>query len=206
MIGEFTPSVRERDPEVFQKTLEVHYKLFELELQDFIATVRKAGSTSLLITAPINLEYPPHAVCNNTQSTQTVEFLEQKRAQLKQRRFKEAYTDLKETAQNLIANADAWYLLGMAAKNMGKREEAIEYLKKAQTFDCMPTASGPVFNGIMRKVAKETGTFLIDFEMMLEGQFGRNELFLSERFVHNIYYRALATDTAKVIRQVFDIK
>jgi len=40
----------------------------------------------------------------------------------------------------------------------------------------------------------------------MEGQFGRNELFLSERFVQNLYYQALSKETAKVIRQIFDIK
>ncbi len=205
VIGEFEPSERERDPTIYQKNLEIHFKLFELELNDLIKTVRNKGSTLLLMSAPINLEAEPHEVCNNAQTMETVNFLEQKKAQIKQRRFKEAYQDLSETAPGLVANADAWYLLGIAAKNLGRREEAISALKKAQTFDCDPVAAGPAFNGIMRQVANQSGTFLIDFELMLQGQFMRNELFLSERFVHNIYYQALAKDTAKILKQVFDL-
>ncbi len=204
-LEDFSPAQKEREASIYQKNLEIHYKLFELELMELVQLTRAKGSTLLMMTAPINLEQPPHAVCNNTQSVETVNFLDQKRAQIKQKRFKEAYGDLKETAPSLVANAEAWYLLGMAAKNLGFREEAIAALKKAQSFDCEPEASGPVFNGIMRKVANQTGTFLIDFELMMQGQFMRNELFLSERFVHNMYYQALARDMAKVLRQVFDL-
>lgn len=205
VIGEFGPAEKERDPAIYQKNLEIHYKLFELELMELVQIARAKGSTLIMMTAPINLEQPPHAVCNNTQSVETVNYLDQKRAQIKQRRFKEAYADLKETAPTLVANAEAWYLLGIAAKNLGFREEAIATLKKAQIFDCEPVASGPAFNGIMRKVARKSGTFLIDFELMMQGQFMRNELFLSERFVHNIYYQALARDMAKILRQTFDL-
>lgn len=204
-IAEFEAAERERDSEIFQKNMEIHFKLFELELEELVKYVRSKGSTLVMMSAPINLEFPPHAVCNNAQTMDTVNFLEQKEAQIKQKRFKEAYQDLKEVSTSLVGNAQAWYLFGIAAKNLGRREEAIDALKRAQLFDCEPNASGPAFNGIMRKVASQTGTFLIDFELMMQSQFMRNDLFLSERFVQNIYYQALVKDMAKIIRQVFDL-
>lgn len=205
-ISEFVAAELEKDPQAHQRNLEIHYKIFELELKDFVTHTRSLGSIPLLMTYPINLQTTPRQVCNNTQTTQVVSQLEQKAAQLKQRRFKEAYADLSELAPGLVANADAWYMLGIAAQSMGLREEALQALTKAKMFDCDALTSGPVFNAIMRKVSQETGVFLIDFDKMMEGQYGRNELFLSDRFPQTLYYQALARDTAKVIRQVFDLK
>lgn len=205
-IGEFKAAELEKDPQIHQRNLEIHYKIFEHELKDFVGHARSKGSIPLLMTYPINLQITPRQVCNNTQTTEVVSQLEQKKAQLNQQRFKEAYADLSELAPALVANADAWYMLGIAAQSMGRREEALQALTKAKMFDCDPLSSGPVFNAIMRKVSQETGVFLIDFDKMMEGQYGRSELFLSDRFPQNLYYQALAKDTAKVIRQVFDLK
>lgn len=205
VIDEFEAATREKKPDVYQKKLEIHYKLFELELSDFVAHVRKMGSTPLLMTYPINLELRPKEVCNNSQDGQIAALLSQKEAMIKAKKYKEAYADLKKLASDLIANADAWYLLGVAAKNLGNRNDAIHAFTRAQTFDCDSIYSGPVFNAIVRKIANERGVFLIDFDRMMEGIFERGDLFLTDRFPQNIFYQALAKDTAKVFRQVFDL-
>lgn len=190
------------------KKYELVYKLYEVELDRLIAHVRAKGSTIILTTTPVNLDTAPFETCDHSLTSKILN--QQKNIEgklIKNHSLKMTYNQIKNLASKTISNARSFYLYGQAARKMGKFQKARLILSLASVYDCEQWRSNMVFNSIIKNRAflNENEIYLIDFDEIVNSQYGHNVLFLNKIYPQNIFYKRFSKDIASIISRVFAI-
>ena len=171
-----------------QRTMEIHFNLFDVELEEMIALVKENGSYLVLSTAPINVELPPKATCGNstTESLESYQRVLQKK--IDKGMHKLLLKEVRKLSETTIGNAKTYHLLGQTALGAGYIDEARKAFNKSAAYDCGNWRAHPVFNALIKKKIRGQGLKLIDFDNIVNRHLGNNELFLGNHFPQEIFY------------------
>ena len=196
---------RELSETEYQARLELSYRLYEIELNRLIELTKSKGVVLILATTPVNLDIPPKTTCEITRTPEIAKGLADVRELLRKQDVKAAYPKSLELSQTSMANAEVYYLHGQVAHRVGRREEAIETLRKAAAFDCQSWRSNEVTNNIIRKVAREQRVTLFDFDRMVEADWNKNTTFFNEIYPQDLYYEKACRALATVLRRMLKL-
>lgn len=202
VFDEFIAETEEMDAMQIQSRISTTFQIFRFEMQEMIRLLKSQKSHLILTTQPINLDIPPKKICDNAQtSTQRVE---QKDivALLQADRTKEAYARSKALVENSVGNALNFYLKGQSAKALGQYQEAMGNLQLATIFDCQLWRASPLLNEMIGQFAKKEDLFLVDFNQLLNQNFGEDELFLGELYPQHLYYQRFINEVLAKITQI----
>lgn len=193
----------ERPAEKMQQLFEMGYRVFDLEMDQLVSLAKERNFSLFLLTTPINLKTLPKEVCSNsTSNTLETEQLEISKL-LKEGRSKEAFERISFLGNSIQGNAKNYYLLGMALENMGRFEEAALALNQGSAFDCHPWRSNIVFNNIIRTKINEKNVYVVDFDKIVNQNFGIRNLFIDEIYPKMEFYDILGVEIAPMIGQIF---
>ncbi len=188
-----------------QTKLRIQIELQKLALQDFLDTVRVAEKNMILITAPLNLETRPKKACANTETDKGKDLEHYFEKEISSGKSKEIYRPLQDYVNATMANANAYFLLGKAQKELGKISEARQSFIMAAAYDCGPWRINPTFNHLVRQKAQENGVTLIDFENLINQNLGRDNLFLDQYIPQDIYFEMLINQIAKHVKTMLNL-
>ncbi len=193
----------ERVSEEMQKIFEMGYQVFELEMEKLVEMAQEKNFSLFLVTSPLNLSIPPKEICHNSTSPT----LEKEQAEisnlLKEGKSKESFERAAILTNSIVGNAQNYYLLGMALENMGRFEDATLALDQGSAFDCYPWRSNIVFNNILKSKDGRKNIFVVDFDRIVNQNFGRRELFMDEIFPKIEFYNLLGEEIAPMVGTIF---
>ncbi|MBI2520277.1 MAG: tetratricopeptide repeat protein [Bdellovibrio sp.] len=185
--------------------LKLSFKLFESEMRELHTLAREHESSVIMLTSPINLEVQPKKVCSDmiTATTMTEEVKIQDL--FEQGNYKEAFNILVPIANTLPGNANIQFMLGKAARESGQLALAKDAFYKSVAFDCELWRTHPVFNGITRHLTQEFGQTLVDFDLLVNGQYGKDALFLNDTFPQDVYFKLASNLLKEKLKKIFNI-
>jgi tetratricopeptide (TPR) repeat protein len=193
----------EKTAEKMQQTFEMEYKIFELEMDNFANLAKEKNFFLFLLTTPINTKIPPKEICSNS-TTPTLETEQKEIAELLRKgKSKEAFERVSLLGARIEGNAKNYYLLGLSLEAMGRFEEAEEFLNQGSAFDCFPWRSNIVFNNIIRSKLGERNIYMVDFDRIVNKNFGLRDLFLDQIFPTAEFYDLLGAEIAPMIGNIF---
>jgi hypothetical protein len=204
-LDEFHPIQGFDSDQKTQRLSTITYQVIRYELQDLVDKLTPENQKLILSTAPINLDIEPKKVCEHTQTRTQQSEQSDIQALLKAGRSKVAYTRAKELANNSLANALNHYLKGQAAKKMGRLSEARASLQLAAVYDCALWRSNMAINNLITQTAKRDDLYFIDFDFLVNQNFGRDEVFLNKLYPQNVYYQKFMQEFINIVRQVFQL-
>lgn len=204
-LDEFHPMPEFDSDQKIQRLSTITYQVMRYELQDLVDKLTPKNQKLVFSTTPINLDIRPKKVCEHTQTRTQQREQNDIQALLDADRSKVAYTRAKELAHNSLANSLNHYLKGQAAKKMGRLSEARAGLQLAAVYDCGLWRSHMVINNLIGQTAKRDDLFFIDFDFLVNQNFGRDEVFLNQLYPQNLYYQKFMQEFIQIIRQVFQL-
>jgi len=184
---------------------QIHFLLLEKELEEISALVREKESNLIFITAPVNLDIAPKKICESTTSNTLFNYLQEIKSSIKDGVYKENYNKLQELKSITVAHPEVYYLLGTAAREIGRMEEARSNLILAQAYDCQIDRPNPVINAIEKKVAARYGHTLLDFDLQVSGHYGKDVTFLNELTPQDVYYQRLMDNLYSSLKKILKI-
>lgn len=181
------------------------FELYKEQLRELFDYTKDYGSYLIAITQPLNIDAAPRKSCLGSfpqnlkdKYTQVVEFI-------KQKDFKSAYSITKELKIMAPNNAKVLYIHGKVSKNLGKQEEAINYLKLASAYDCKLWRGNVVYNSILRQVSAEKEIALFDFQRLLENEWNKNITFMDDVYPQGLYFEKLSKGLAARIKKLLKL-
>lgn len=199
------PEKKEWKQEEYLARLELKLKIFELELLDMINLSRDRNSLLILTTTPVNLDVAPHEVCEISTNLDIEAEMEGVRDLIRKKDHKTALTRSTELVTKFPGNAALYYLHGQVSKRMGKRDQAIDALKQAAAYDCSPWRATEVYNGIIRRVAREQQVLLFDFAAYMEKDWGSNITYFNDIYPQNLYYQRAVDQLGILIKRILKL-
>jgi hypothetical protein len=193
----------ERASQEMQKIFEIGYQLFELEMDKLVEMAGEKNFSLFLLTSPINLKVPPKEICSNSTTPSLENELSEISNLLKEGKSKESFERLNILGNSLQGNAKIYYLLGMSLENMGRFEDAALALNQGSAFDCYPWRSNIVFNNIIRSQSGKKNIFMVDFDRIVNQNFGIRNLFMDEIFPKIEFYDILGDEISPMIATIF---
>ena len=205
LSGNATEDLTSYSPFFKQIRMELTYKIYEYEIEELINYVRSKDSNLIIVTTPINLEAPPKTVCKNSTTKSIEDLQETLTEQIKEKRYKENYSQAKDLAHQSIGNAYSHYLHGIIALKLLKFNESREALEKAEAFDCKQWRGSVIFNNIMKQKAKRNKINLIDFNNLVNLNLGRDTIFQNQFYPQHIYYQQLMKLLESKIKKTYKL-
>lgn len=176
---------------ILQRQLSLSYKLFEATLNQFFNYTSKRSSFLIPITTPLNLLRKPGANCYGSLDPSTEKDLEQVKQKLTAKDYKGAYNLSKEVALINQSHASSLFLHGFISFKLNQFGEAKDYLEKAIAFDCSKPRGNPIYNSILKRVAKNNGYQFLDFHQYLVDQSQINYTFIDDLYPQDFYMEKL---------------
>lgn len=189
----------------FQKLSAANYFFFKESLENLIDYIQDNNSNLILVTAPINLELEPVKVCSNSIVDEIVIEQNEIKKLIDAQKFKEAQLKLKSLLKVSIGNAYTKYLEGLLAFKTAKYQEAKDAFKLARALDCTDRGANIVINEIIRQVAIQKDVMVVDYENIINDQFGSDILFLNGDSPQFIKWDVLTKKLAESIREALQI-
>lgn len=204
-LNEFHPLPEFDNDQKIQRLSTMTYQIMRYELQDLVQRITTDNQKLVLATSPVNLDIGPKKICEHTQTRTQQREQNDIQALLNAGRSKEAYARAKELAKNSLANPMNHYLKGQAAKKMGRLTEARASLQLAAVYDCGLWRSNMAINNLITQTAKRDDLYFVDFDFLVNQNFGRDEVFLNQLYPQNLYYQNFMQEFIKIVRQVFQL-
>lgn len=204
-LDQFHPMPEFKNDQEIQRLSTMTYQVMRYELQKLVNRLTPKKQKLVLATSPINLDIEPKKICQHTQTRTQQKEQNDIRALLEAGRSKEAFARAKELAQNSLANPLNHFLKGQAAKRMGRLTQARAGLQLAAVYDCGMWRSNIVINNLISQTAKRDDLYFINFDFLVNQNFGRDELFLNELYPQNLYYQKFMQEFIQIIQQVFQL-
>ncbi len=196
------PNRLELSSEDMQKTAEMEYMLFELEMEKLTNIAANNNFSLFLLTTPLNLKINPKEICSNSTSPSLEEEQREISKMLKEGRSKEALERAIALGNIAKGNAANYFLLGTSLESLGRFEEAAEAYSQGTAFDCYPWRSNLVFNNIIRTMTGRKNVYIVDFDKFVNQNFGLRDLFLDEIFPKGEFYDLLGEEIAPMISKI----
>ena len=177
-----------------QRQMELTYHFFEMELQEFWGLLfrgKERRPTLIVVPPPLNLDREPGKVCANS----ITRFSNAQQKQLEFLLKGGAGEGVLDMAEKLVraspGNARSLYLRGMAYKSLGKLREAKAAFYRAGAFDCDTSRGNIVLNKLMVTWAEKQNLTVVDFNNMVNNDFGEENIFIESLFPAKHYYQQL---------------
>lgn len=190
---------------VIQKRNEIEFKLYEYHLSELFKYSREHNSILMAISGPINLDVAPKKSCSLSINESGQEKLQQTLKLIRQEDFKSAYNLSKELILLAPSNAQVQFIHGKICKQLGKTAEAIKHLRYSIAFDCENWRPSPVFNAILKKVAREEQVLFYDFDRYLQDNWRKNITFEDDLYPQNFYMEKMINIIAAKVRRVLKL-
>lgn len=204
-IGLTVPEKKEWKQEEYLARLELKLKIFELELLDMINLSRDRNSLLILTTTPVNLDIAPKEVCEISTNLDIEAEMEGVRDLIRKKDYKTALSRSTDLVNKFPGNAAIYYLHGQVSKRMGLRDQAINALKQAAAYDCLPWRATEVYNGIIRRVAREQQVLLFDFASFMEKDWTSNVTYFNDLYPQNLYYQRATEQLGILIKRILKL-
>lgn len=188
-----------------QKRNIIHFKIYERELDNLVNFLKEHNSYLIAITQPLNIDIAPKKDCYGAIDELSKKSLDDVIELVKLKDFKSAYNLSKELVLIANASARAMFVHGKISQKLGKIKEAIHYLKLAMAYDCQQWRGNPVYNRILKKIARQNDVPILDFQAMLERQWMKNYIFADEIYPQNLYYEKVADILAMQIKKLLKL-
>lgn len=193
------------DP-LFQKRMEVNFKLHEAMLNDFFKYTIKANSVVIPITTPLNLKLKPKKSCYGSFDESTHEDYKSIISLIKQKDFKAAYNLSSELVLINASHASTQYLHGVVSEKLNMFSEAQKHYELAMAYDCGSIGRGsPIFNAILKSTSKKNGLTYLDFHQYLTDQSKTNHTFIDELYPQDFYLDKLTDMLALRIKKLLKL-
>ena len=193
-------------PDNFQLLrFELVYKLYELELEQFISEVKNRGSNLIFIIPPINLNSPPKKICKQSTTYQIQQEQNKVESLIKEKRYKEALIKIEKLKDPNRPNARTIYLNGQIFYEQGYFSQAKVLFEKATAYDCNDERHNYIFNVILKKIATKHNIPHINFHEIVNDFLGHNTLFVDKFFPQTIYYYKLIEKLNSKIQAQFKL-
>jgi tetratricopeptide (TPR) repeat protein len=184
---------------------EVAFKLYAEEFKEFVQYIKSKDSILILISIPYNLDIPPRRVCESSLTDNFKEAKPQIEALKQSGDYKSLLSLLNETIKNNPGNAELYFELGMALKNLGRKPEGITNIELSMAYDCDLWRGGEIYNTIARTIAAKEEIFYFDFSQFIKDQWGMNELFSDDFYPQNVYYEKAMENLGGLLKQQLKI-
>ena len=190
---------------LLQRKLALDYKLYEATLDQFFNFITKRGSFLIPVTTPLNLLEKPQKNCYGSLDPITEEDLKILKDKLKQKDYKGAYNISKDLALINQSHATSLFLHGFVSFKLNKFTESQKYLERAIALDCGNLRGTPIYNSILRKVAKTNKLQFLDFHQYLVDQSQINYTFIDSTYPQDFYMEKLTDILALKIRTLLKL-
>ena len=174
-----------------QRQMELTYHFFKLEFGELLSFFNKGRSAFIVVPPPLNLERKPGEVCTNT----SIRLIRSRQKQLEAFLAQGAGAGMVAMAERLVrdspGNAHSLHLRGRTYKAVGKLQEAKASFYRAGAFDCDTLKGSIIFNKIMILMAEKRNLTVVDFNSMVNNDFGKEGLFVENLFPEKSYYQQL---------------
>ncbi len=185
--------------------MEMTYKFFRQQLWEMANYIKERNSTLILLTTPINLSIPPKKVCKGSTNALLKLELDKIEKELKNAKYKIAFQKLEILKKKVLGNTKLLYFSGISTAKLGFPKTAEKILQKSAVFDCGAWRGNKIFNNIIREASTEHDLFLIDFDKIVNSQFGKGPLFMGETYPQTLFYKKVIEEIKHVINQTLEI-
>ena len=190
---------------ITQKRNEIEFKFYKYHLSELFSYAREHNSMIFAISTPINLDAPPKKSCDYSIDNEGKVKLQQTLEFVRQQDFKSAYNVSKELVMTASSNAQVHFIHGKICKKLGRNDEAIKHLRYSSAFDCQNWRATPVYNAILKEVAKEQEVLFYNFDSYLIDNWRKNITFEDDTYPQNFYMNKMLSIIASKIRQVLKL-
>ncbi|MDC1174959.1 hypothetical protein OAT67_06175 [Bacteriovoracaceae bacterium] len=188
-----------------QDVMEVTYKMFHHQWKELLNIVKAKDGKLIAIAPPLNLEVVPKSVCSNSQ-TQNILIQQNEITKLVQeKRYKDAYKPARELSQIAVANSLSFYLLGKIHLGLGNTLKARQAFYKAGIFDCTLWRGNIIFNKMIVEEAETRGFEVIDFNLLINKNIGKNELFIDKIYPQPLFWERLNDNVYESLKRLLKL-
>ena len=167
-----------------------NFQIYESELETFIRLTKKHKIHLVIVTNPINLNWPPQVICGR-QTPDSHALMKKIEYYFATGEVKRAKSLLDNLFKEVPSNARVHYLLGKTNLQSGNYFRARENFISANSLDCNQERGNVVYNSIAKKLGSQHGVSVIDFFRMANDNLGKKEIFKDDRFPEDYLYQKL---------------
>lgn len=190
---------------IIQKRNIIHFKLYKENINELFSWIKEHGSYLIALTQPLNLDVQPKNSCEGSLDTLSKDKLVQATAKIKAKDYKGAYNISKDLVLFSNTNANVHYIHGKIAKKLGLTKEAKHHLELAIAFDCSQWRGNPIYNRMIKKAAVNNEVLVLDFNKLVQEEWGSNTLYSDEIFPQNLYYERVSQALAYRIKKLLKL-
>jgi hypothetical protein len=181
----------------------ISFQIFSEEIKDLIELCHLHKVKLIFVSTPLNYNTAPKEVCAHSTTPSTIEMQTKIEEMIKAGAFKEAYSLALKLSKVTTANAQSFYLLGLAARGAGDQATARAAFKKANVFDCSNWRGSSVYNSILEKAAKKNQIPYIDFDLEINSGEKTDAIFFDDIYPQNVFYQSLAKELGETIKLIY---
>ena len=174
-----------------QKQMELVYHFYRLEFSELLSLFEGQESTLILVPPPLNLDRAPGRVCDNAVTRIGTARQKQLQGLLERGEPERAVVLAEKLIRDFPGNALSLYLRGQSYKKMGKFRNAKASLYRAGLYDCDTSRGSVIFNKTMLSLAEKEKLTIIDFNSIVNNDFGEEGLFVENLYPRKAHYREL---------------
>jgi tetratricopeptide (TPR) repeat protein len=201
LTAKVNKNVEKYSDNVYQLRTILNYRFYEYGLDEFFNMAKKRNSLIIPLTTPLNLKIPPKKSCYGSLSGNANEQLDRLKKLYLKKDFKAAFNLSNELALMNPSNAQILYLHGQVLFKLNKFSEAQKYNEFAIAYDCENNRGNPVYNAILRKIAKKHNISFLDYHQMLVDESANNYTFFDEVYPQDFYLEKIVDIISKKIKK-----
>ena len=188
-----------------QKIMETTYFIYTSEYRELVQFLTGKGVHLIVIPPPHNLDLAPKYICQSSLYPALSARLKEIVAAKEEGKIKAQIPQLKKLLKENVANAQIYYLLGQALKEQGSFRDAKSLLYRAQAFDCKLFRGNMIFNRIQMQIAERNKVGVIDFNKMVNNEFGKGQIFIDDIFPVDDFYNQLVKELGRMVQNILKI-
>jgi hypothetical protein len=189
----------------FQQRSEIHYKIYQAEIEELIKLTRDNDSILILTTTPTNPNIGPKATCANSNNPEIENQLKTINETVKNGDLKTAYQQATLLKYTSMGNAQVYFVFQKIAESLNRMDEAKEAHNYVTALDCQAWRMNSIFNQILRKTAQENDIILYDFDLYMKDQWGKNTLFIDDIYPQDLYYQNMAKTISQMLKKLLNL-
>ncbi|MFT6633468.1 MAG: hypothetical protein ACJAS4_003438 [Bacteriovoracaceae bacterium] len=187
--------------QVYQLRTALNYKFYEYGLDEFFNMAKKRNSLIIPITTPLNLKTPPKKSCYGSLSENANDGLDRLKELIKKKDYKAAFNLSNDLALLNPSNAQIQFLHGQVLFKLNKFSDAQKFNEYSIAYDCENQRGNPVYNAILRKIAKKNSISYLDYHQMLVDESNNNYTFFDEIYPQDFYLEKIIDIISKKIQK-----
>lgn len=201
-LGAITENKEVYSPEDKINQKQLSFQFFTQEIRDLIELAQQNKSKLIFITTPLNSNVAPKEVCAHANTNTIQEMHIEIDKFIQDGQFKEAYSMAQKLSDVTTANAQSFYLLGLAARGAGDQQISRQAFQKASVFDCLNWRGNSVYNSIIAKEGRKNLIPVIDFDLQINSGESPDKAFADDIYPKAVFYQSLAKELGETIKLI----